>query len=55
MPEDERPEFVIVLNQNNTSKTDESENEFEKIRSTLNFNITKSLSLAYDIKNYTKK
>ena len=26
LPEDERPEFVIVLNQNNTSKTDESEN-----------------------------
>ena len=26
LPEDERPEFVIVLNQNYSSKTDESEN-----------------------------
>ena len=55
LPEEERPEIVIVLNQNNTSKTDESEHEFKKIRKTLNFNIARSLSLAYEIKNYTHK
>ena len=43
-----------MLNQNNTSKTEESENEFKKIRKTFNFNISKSLPLAYSITNYGK-
>ena len=55
LPEDEQPEIVIVLNQNNTSKTDESEHEFKKIRKTLKFQIARSLSLAYDIKNFNFK
>jgi hypothetical protein len=44
-----------VLNQNAPSRLEESEKEFKEIKKSINFDIIKSLSLAYKIIHYDKK
>lgn len=44
--------MIVVLNQNASDKKEESENEFKELKKTINFDISKSLSLAYQINNF---
>lgn len=55
LEENNRLEIVMVLNQNNTTRTEESENEFKSIRNKIHFTISKSLPQAYSIKMLTKQ